>query len=285
MSPSHIVGIALVRDEDVFVERALRNVAGFCDELVLVDHRSRDRTPEILERFAAASPIPTSVHRVRNPAVSHDLIADYAGERVWVLGIDGDEIYDPRGLERFRARLLSGELDEWWFVKGIQLHCRRLDLGADLAEGWLAPPARSTTKLFNYSAVAGWTEPAPQRLHGGGPVLRPGYRREACPLRDEAPWEHAAFRCLHVPFFWRSSRQRRPLRLSIGEQRGGGARERIVRRVRQVAGLPAPPSWKLSRYTQGELVTVPVAGFFGPDDAAGREGVLEPPLEVTGALD
>jgi hypothetical protein len=201
-----------------------------------------------------------------------------------VLGVDGDEIYDPGGLERFRGRLLSGELDEWWFVKGIQLHCRRLDLAAQLADGWLAPPARSTTKLFNYAAVAGWTEPARQRLHGGGPVLRPGYRREACQLRDEAPWDDAAFRCLHVPFFRRSSRQGRQLRLSIGEQRGGGARERIARRLRQVAGRPAPPSWKLSRYTQGELVTVGVAGFFPPADAAGRDDVLEPPVDVAGAL-
>src|SRR5919108_2510550 len=101
-----IVGISLVRDEDRFVERAIRNVFGFCDELILVDHRSRDRTPEILERLAAESPIPAELHRVKDPSASHDLIKGHAGTDVWVFGIDGDELYDPAGLAQFREQLL-----------------------------------------------------------------------------------------------------------------------------------------------------------------------------------
>ena len=46
------VGIVLVHNEDVFVERAIRNVAAFCDRIYAVDHLSNDRTPEILRRLA-----------------------------------------------------------------------------------------------------------------------------------------------------------------------------------------------------------------------------------------
>src|SRR2546427_6155224 len=59
---TRVVGIGLFRDEDRFVERAVRSVFGFCDELILVDHRSRDRTPEILERLAAESPVRSEEH-------------------------------------------------------------------------------------------------------------------------------------------------------------------------------------------------------------------------------
>ena len=39
-----IVGIVLVRNEDVFVEQAIRNVAAFCDRIHVADHVSTDRT-------------------------------------------------------------------------------------------------------------------------------------------------------------------------------------------------------------------------------------------------
>ena len=106
---TRIVGVGLFRDEDIFVERAVRNVFGFCDELILVDHRSKDGTPEILERVAAESPVPTSVHRVGHASESHDFVKGFAGQDLWAFGLDGDELYDPRGLERFRESLLAGE--------------------------------------------------------------------------------------------------------------------------------------------------------------------------------
>jgi hypothetical protein len=43
-----VVGIALVRNEDLYVERALRNVAAFCETIHVVDHMSTDGTWEIL---------------------------------------------------------------------------------------------------------------------------------------------------------------------------------------------------------------------------------------------
>ena len=37
-----VVGIVLVSNEDVFVERAIRNMAAFCDRIYAVDHLSSD---------------------------------------------------------------------------------------------------------------------------------------------------------------------------------------------------------------------------------------------------
>ncbi len=47
-----VVGVVLVRNEDVFVEQAIRNIAAFCDRIYAVDHLSTDLTPEILRRLA-----------------------------------------------------------------------------------------------------------------------------------------------------------------------------------------------------------------------------------------
>src|SRR2546423_15487382 len=47
-----IVGSVLVRNEDVFVERAIRNVAKFCDRIHAVDHASNDGTWPTLQSLA-----------------------------------------------------------------------------------------------------------------------------------------------------------------------------------------------------------------------------------------
>jgi len=96
-----IVGVMLVHNEDVFVERALRNSAGFCDRIHVADHMSTDATWEILEAIAGELDHVDAV-RVRATGDSHALVEGYAGTDTWVFGIDGDELYDPAGLARLR---------------------------------------------------------------------------------------------------------------------------------------------------------------------------------------
>ena len=50
-----VVGIALVRNEDRFVEQSLRNVSSFCDIVVVADHMSTDGTWEIVRSIATAN--------------------------------------------------------------------------------------------------------------------------------------------------------------------------------------------------------------------------------------
>ncbi len=44
-----IVGIVLVRNEDLYVKQAVSNIARFCDRIILCDHQSADTTPAILK--------------------------------------------------------------------------------------------------------------------------------------------------------------------------------------------------------------------------------------------
>src|SRR5204862_4714643 len=132
---------------------------------ILVDHRARDGTPEILERIASESPIPAEMHRVGNPSASHELIKGYAGSDVWVFGVDGDELYDPAGLSQFREQILGGESSDDWLVRANMLHCVELDEERGLATGYLSPPAPSVSKLLNFKRIEGWGGAHPDRLH------------------------------------------------------------------------------------------------------------------------
>ena len=276
MSDRRIVGIAMVRDEDAFVERALRNVLDFCDELIAVDHRSRDETPRILAELAAANPERMRFHRVGRAGEANELLRPYVGQDVWVFGVDGDELYEPDRLRALRPRLLGGDFDEWYLIKGNVLHCDRLDAAAGTAEGWLAPPSRSITKLFNFRALERWEGQAIEHLYGGRRTFRPGYSDETIYyLRDDYDWASSPFRCLHVCFLRRSSRQpaRQRTRQSVIELGGIPRARRALGRLGALVGRPPESQWKLAKYRQGARVEVDdVTPFF----VAERAGVPRP---------
>ncbi len=122
-----IVGVMLVHNEDAFVERALRNAAGFCDAFHVADHMSTDATWDIV-RAVAADLDHVDCVRVRSTGDSHALVEGYAGSDTWVFGIDGDELYDRAGLARFREDLLDGAHREHFSLKGNVLHVTELDM-------------------------------------------------------------------------------------------------------------------------------------------------------------
>src|SRR4029077_16766771 len=117
LSAARIVGIVLVRNEDLFVETAVRNIVAFCDEIRIADHGSTDATPRILRSLAGSSP-KIHVESISHPAASHALIRNLAGSATWVFGVDGDEIYEPDRLARLRQRILRGEFDRHWMLLG-----------------------------------------------------------------------------------------------------------------------------------------------------------------------
>lgn len=257
-----IVGIFLVRDEDVFLERAVASVRDFCDRVLIADNRSRDRTWEIATRLARADDR-IECHRIRRTGDSHTLVQRYAGTPTWVFGVDGDEIYDPGGLARFRRDLLTGAYDRWWAVFGNVLNCIALDLGRREARGYLAPPCRSMTKLYNFAAISGWDGPCVERMLGGTPRFRPGFDASLrLNLYEQVSWEASAFRCLHTCFLRRSSR----------DPAGGARLNPVELQARGVLGRlrlgfrrrppEAPESWKHEKYMRGDVVTKDVSAFF-----------------------
>jgi hypothetical protein len=256
----------MVQNEDAFVERAVRNVLDFCDELIAVDHRSRDGTRRILDTLAAEQPGKISVHAVDQAGDSNLLLRPYVGEHVWVFGVDGDELYEPERLAPFRRRLLAREFDDTFLIKGNVLHCVELDVGRSSAAGYLAPPSRSMTKLFNFAALEEWSGTAYEHLYGGDRRLRPGFSEESIlPLQEEFEWSHSPFRCLHLCFLPRSSLQskRHLARRGTLEVLALRPTRRRWEALRAAVGRPVDSPWKLEKYRQGPLVEVTdVAGFF-----------------------
>src|SRR6266545_5436927 len=239
---TQIVGSVLVRNEDVFVEQSIRNVAEFCDRIHAVDHVSTDRTWETLRALAGEFDH-LDIHRSQNSVLAHRLLEPYAGTATWVIGVDGDELYDRTRLELFRADLLAGAHADVFRVKAHVLNCDELETSARTASGWLAPPSRPITKLFNFGAVVSW-KGIPQPLQGGDAVFRPGYHWEARrDLASSTTWDTDPLRCLHMCFLRRSSLDPRDVgggRQSLAEtgdyERGAlGRIRRFLRRPR-----PAP---------------------------------------------
>ena len=260
---TQIVGSVLVRNEDVFVEQSIRNVAAFCDRIHAVDHVSTDRTWDIFQTLAKELDH-LEIRRSRNSADAHRLLAPYAGTATWVLGVDGDELYDPGGLARFREELLAGAHDDVFRIKAHVLNCDELDLASATASGWLAPPSRPVTKLFNFAAVESWSE-SPDPLQAGNVVFKPGQHWESRKdLADGTTWESDPLRCLHVCFLPRSSRENTGARRNLDESRAYdrgplGALKRLVRPVR---AEQARKSWKHEWYARGDRVTVGATPFF-----------------------
>jgi Glycosyl transferase family 2 len=273
---TQIVGIVLVRNEDVFVEQAIRNVAEFCDRIFAVDHVSTDETWAILGALAGELDS-LHVRRSRNASNAHRLVAPYAGSNTWVLGVDGDELYDPEGLARLRADLLDGGHADVFRIKAHVLNCDDLDPATGAATGWLAPPSRPVTKLFNFAAVESWPE-SPDPLQSGNVVFRQGYHWESRrDLAEVTVWDSDPLRCLHVCFLRRSSREapgaggERPnLDESREFDRGPlGVVKRLVRRpppAPHIAELKRQgKNWKREWYARGDRVTVAAGAFFGAD--------------------
>jgi glycosyltransferase involved in cell wall biosynthesis len=268
-----IVGIVLVRNEDVFVEQALRNVANFCDRIHVVDHVSDDRTWEIV-RSVARELDHVDARRSRHSAEAQRLLEPYAGTQTWVIGVDGDELYDPGGLRRFRSDLLAGAHDDVFRLKAHVLNCDELDAGDGIASGWLAPPSRPVTKLFNFGAVTSWRN-SPDPLQGGDIAFKAGYHWESRrDLAAETIWDTDPLRCLHVCFLRRSSRDteartRRNLDESREFDRGAvGTLKRLVRQSHAAPHIRAlereGKDWKREWYARGERVTVEARPFL-PD--------------------
>ncbi|MCQ3935860.1 MAG: hypothetical protein DPW18_02315 [Chloroflexi bacterium] len=276
MSDYQIVGIMLVRNEDVFIERAIRNVLEFCDRIIITDHQSADRTFEICKRLADEFP-KIDLRRIQHLAESSQAIAPYYGTNTWIFAVDGDEIFDPIGLREMRARLLSGGFSQDWNIFANTLNCIRLDLQVKKAWGYLAPPSRAGARLFNFSIIEDWPGATGERLHGEGIVFKNGYhaglRRY---LHQEMDWEHSYFRYVHASFLQRSSldaKSRVKTRLNpdellkIENTPNWLKRMWITLQIRLTQALGR--DWKNLKYKRGPLVVKDVSGFFGWEEQHG----------------
>jgi glycosyltransferase involved in cell wall biosynthesis len=263
--PAKIIGITLVRNEDVFVEQAVRNALDFCDRLIIADHYSTDKTYEIVSKLAAEFPDKIELRRITDTRESHFLINGFAGSRTWIFAVDGDEVYDPAGLARLREEVLAGKYDGWWILFGNVLNCTAVDAAAGTAAGYLAPPCRSMTKLFNFSLIESWDGAVTHVLANGTIKFKPGHDAlQRLNLHEQLSWDESHYRGLHPCFVPRSSRDGESghARPNVSENRRGGLIERFRKIVNRLLGRPNVSEWKMEKYARGPLVTIDARAFF-----------------------
>ena len=256
-----IVGIMLVRNEDRFLRRAAMNILDFCDRIMIADHQSQDGTPAICEELAARSP-KFEVYRIRDPRESHEMLVPLVNSNTWVFGVDGDEIYDPAGLAKIRRRLHGGEWNRWWVVFGNVLNCDTLNENTRSASGWMAPPCRSMTKLYNFAAVERLDPATKHRLHGRNNVFNRGWdpNESRHEVYKQTSWAEAEFRCLHTCWMPRSSQESAAnARRNVTESMGWSNRARAA--IGRWLGRAPGSDYKMEKYRRGEHVTVDATCF------------------------
>ena len=269
MSSMQIVGAMLVRNEDVFIERVVRNVVDFCDKIIITDHQSTDRTFEICKRLADEFP-KIDLRRIQHLVESSQAIAPYYGTNTWIFAVDGDEIFDPIGLREMRGRLLSGGFSQHWNIFANTLNCIRLDMQAKKAWGYLAPPSRAGARLFNFSIIEDWPGAIGERLHGEEIVFRNGFHAGLrYYLHQELEWEHSYFRYVHASFLQRSSldsRSRVKTRLNPDEllriESTPNWLKKMLITLQIRLGQMFGRDWKNRKYKHGLLVEKDISTFF-----------------------
>ncbi len=268
MIGSQIVGIMLIKNEDVYVERAIRNVLAFCDKIIIFDHQSTDHTFEICSRLADEFP-KIELRRIQSPVESAQAIEPYFGTQTWIFAVDGDEIFDPVGLQEMRRRLLNGEFSRWWNIFANTLNSIKLDQNSKKAWGHLAPPSRAGARLFNFSIIENWPG-CTERLHGENIIFKPPYhvglRRY---LHEELSWEQSYFRYVHMSFLARSSLDKVSLvktRLNPDELLRITIEKNLVRKLiamfKVYLAQFTKKDWKNRKYRRGPVVEKDISAFF-----------------------
>lgn len=236
-----IVGISLIKDEDIFIERVLNNAIDFCDEIIVVDNGSTDDTFEIVSELSIKHP-KISVQRGSIPD-SSKAIYKYINTNTWVFGLDGDEIFSPNDLEKLKGKICDGYYDDYYGVRGRSLNAVSVDWNNNLAKGYPAPPSRAQGKLNNFKIIKSWVGGLnTERLHGSG-CERSANKGLYAFYQEGFNWDEDPLKCLHTCFCQRSSLDPENKRQYIDHPCAAGSR------------------WKHVKYNKGELTTINIKEF------------------------
>ncbi len=197
-----IIGIILVKNEDIFIEHCIKNIVKFCDKIIILDNYSADKTHEIIKNIKNKFLNKIEYFRIKKVSKSHKYIESYANKKNWIFQVDGDEIFDEKRLLILKKDIKKNKYNNFWRLGGVSLNCTELD--NKFAKGFLSPPSKVTGRLFNFNAIKSWTNCRVERLHYGDIVFKNGFNHNKIKFLSNN-WENSNLRNLHFCFLKRSS--------------------------------------------------------------------------------
>ena len=265
-----IVGVCLVKNEQNFVAWALMNAVEFCDKILVLDNMSEDRTYEIVCTIAKEHDH-VEVIRVKDGNNTHQYIEEYAGKPVWIIKIDGDEIFAPSGLSKLKNRLHAGEFDNFWKIEASILHIIGIQFEVGKAFGYTQPAARGCMFLYNFNAIASWRAGRRERLYelNNSTEFRKGYSWDQIfPYWKCHTWSESEFKGLHLCFMPRSPLDAHSCPEDQLDSRFNIAEVRLSRRVARAVNrkYSSRPDYKMRLYAKGEVTEIDISDFGNPLD-------------------
>lgn len=127
-----ITAVILTYNEALHLERAIRSIQAFTDQILVVDSGSSDDTAEIAQRLGAEVHMHAFVNQARQFQWALDTL-DIRGE--WVLRLDADEIIEPDLAQEISEKLprLPAE------VVGVNLKRKHIFMGRWVRHGGRYP--------------------------------------------------------------------------------------------------------------------------------------------------
>ena len=154
-------------------------------------------------------------------------------------------------------------------------NCTAVDGAAGTASGYLAPPCRSMTKLFNFRLIESWDGAVTHVLANGTIKFKPGYDASLrLDLHEKLSWEESHFRCLHTCFVPRSSLDAGAAlaRPNVSGNRRGGITTLARKMLNRLLGKPGGFRLEAGEVCAGSVVSLDVRQFF--PEAAGLAEVM-----------
>jgi len=205
-----IIGICVIKNEDIYIKNVLDNIIDFCDTILVIDNQSTDETVSIVKKCVNEHS-KISLYFLKNINKSHKYVEPFVGKDVWAFGVDGDELYDAVGLRTLRRQILSGEYQKDWMLRGYFFHLIEMDKEKKMGYGYLAPPSKDPNKLYNLKLLKSWKNDKTQPIfHPQTHVFRNSkyYSQHYPPkkkLYNMYNWKDCPLRCVHTRMIKRSS--------------------------------------------------------------------------------
>lgn len=209
MTP-RIVGIVMVKNEELWIAEVLTRIVDFCDYIRVIDTGSTDDTEECARAALEHANAAYDVFHEPRLTHTHEHVQTYVGTDTWVFGVDGDELYHPADLAAMRKRIKTGYGGYAYQIKGMYLHADQIEMGLvdaefqDVACGWFGPPSHNPTKLYNFANIEAWPSDWQRTLfHAKTRQVRKG----TTVIGTLMPWQNAELRCVHLRWVPRTTEE------------------------------------------------------------------------------